>query len=382
MAVAMIAHGRFPAPFKPVVGRVSERNNDATSPADTVLLLKRGASIDSSDRGFAAVLSEGDRSTHPCAGAFDDLSHLAEGDIVLVDGVSGRVRTLFRRNSPHNALFITEQCNSNCLMCSQPPKNDAGMLDLCHRVIDLLRDNPPARLGITGGEPTLFGEGFLRLIAHLKVDLPDTTITALTNGRTFSDASLVEAIAAIGHGGLRFSIPLHADVPDVHDHIAQAKGAFYETLAGFYNLQACGIEAEARIVLHALSIPRLPQLAEFIWRKIPFVAQVAFMGLEQMGYVKKNWDLLWIDPIDYANTLRRAAEHLYRRGVDVSIYNLPLCVLPLTIWGLARQSISDHKQTLIGECVECSVRDHCPGFFTSGIERPSRAILAVSDSGT
>lgn len=376
MAVVMAAHGRFSHPFEPVIGRVSETVAVA-SPTDTVLVCRSGRVPDVDLSSFAAVLMEGREAEGPRIGAYDDLSHLADGDLVMVDGTNGRTRTLFRRGSPHNALFVTERCNSNCLMCSQPPKDDDGMLGTCHRIIGLLKDQPPVRLGITGGEPTLFGVGFVRLLEHLKADLPNTAITSLSNGRTFADPALVSAIAAVRHPNLRFSIPLHADVPDVHDHIAQARGAFHQTLAGFYNLEAHGIEAEIRVVLHAQSVPRLGQLAEFVWRKLPFVAQVAFMGLEQMGYVKKNWDCLWIDPIDYADGLLAASEHLFRRGVDVSIYNLPLCVLPQAAWGLARKSISDHKQILIEECAGCAVRDHCPGFFTSGTARPSRAISRI-----
>lgn len=377
MAVVMTTRGRFVEPFNPVIGRISERR-EVAAPADTVLICRAGQEPGIDTFKFAAVLVEGIAAAGSRVGAFDSLSHLAEDDIVLVDGTTGRVRTLFRKASPHNALFVTERCNSNCLMCSQPPRDDEGMLGLCHRVIDLLRDDPPPRLGVTGGEPTLFGAEFVRLIEHIKADLPGTTITALSNGRTFSDPDFVAAIAKVGHKRLRFSIPLHADVPDAHDLIAQAQGAFHETLGGLYNLEAAGIEAEIRVVLHALSVPRLPQLAEFIWRKLPFVAQVAFIGLEQMGYVKKNWDTLWIDPVDYAGSLRDAAEHLHRRGMDVSIYNLPLCILRREIWGMARQSISDHKQTLVEECASCDYQNHCPGLFTSGTERLSRGIWAMS----
>jgi hypothetical protein len=49
------------------------------------------------------------------------LSHLKAGDIVVMHPRSGHVRTLFRPDSEHNALLVTERCNSFCLMCSQPP---------------------------------------------------------------------------------------------------------------------------------------------------------------------------------------------------------------------------------------------------------------------
>ncbi|MDQ2084108.1 His-Xaa-Ser system radical SAM maturase HxsC [Xanthobacteraceae bacterium Astr-EGSB] len=374
MAVPIVVRGRFATPFSPIVGRISETTNEA-EPAETVLVVKRGHSIPSEAATFAAVLIEDECShlTGPRVGQFESLDHLDEGDIVLIDGRDGRVRTVFRRSSPHNALFLTERCNNNCLMCSQPPR-DNDMLETCLRIVALLKRDAPTHLGITGGEPTLLGSAFVRLLESLRAELPETSVTVLSNARTFADAQFVRSILHVGHPTLKFSIPLHADVPDLHDYIAQSRGAFDETIAGFYNLESAGLESEVRVVLHALNAPRLPSLAEYIYRKLPFVRNVAFMGLEVMGYVKKNWNVLWINPIDYSGELRNAVEHLYRRGMTVSIYNLPLCLLPNELWSFSYRSISDHKQTFIETCRPCRAKDHCTGFFSSGTKAYAASI--------
>jgi hypothetical protein len=88
-----------------------------------------------------------------------DTAHQDHGDVVALNP-SGRVRTLYRRRSASNSLFATERCNSFCLMCSQPPRN----VDDSWRVNELLRtvqlmDPETGELGITGGEPTLLGQG-------------------------------------------------------------------------------------------------------------------------------------------------------------------------------------------------------------------------------
>jgi hypothetical protein len=102
------------------------------------------------------------------------------------------------------------------------------------------------------------------------------------------------------------------------------------------------------------------------------------MGLENMGYVKKNWGLLWIDPLDYMKELEHAVKHLFYRGIPASVYNLPLCVLPRSLWSFARQSISDYKNIYLDECEACQLRAHCAGLFASGKERHSRGIHAIS----
>ena len=119
------------------------------------------------------------------------------------------------------------------------------------------------------------------------------------------------------------------------------------------------------MVLHRQTVERLPFLAQFIYRNLPFVEHVAFMGLEPMGYARGNRDLLWIDPLDYAQELKAAVRFLHDRDINTSIYNVPLCALEPNLWLFARQSISDWKNSFAAPCETCAVKDKCCGFFRS-----------------
>ena len=99
--------------------------------------------------------------------------------------------------------------------------------------------------------------------------------------------------------------------------MVQAQGAFDQTIRGLYNAAEHGLGIEIRIVLHKQTLPRLPQLAEFIYRNLPFVDHIALMGLENMGYVKANWNLLWIDPVDYVETLEDVVKYFFYRRMHV-----------------------------------------------------------------
>ena len=95
-------------------------------------------------------------------------------------------------------------------------------------------------IGITGGEPALLGETLAQLVALMKVTLPRTAVHILSNGRRFSGDALARAIAEVGHPDLMIGIPLYSDLPEEHDYVVQAKGAFDETIRGILNLKRRG----------------------------------------------------------------------------------------------------------------------------------------------
>jgi His-Xaa-Ser system radical SAM maturase HxsC len=218
-------------------------------------------------------------------------------------------------------------------------------------------------LGITGGEPTLLGTRLADLLRLCRQILPQTQLAVLSNGRRLADSALATAIGAAADERMLFTIPLYADNELRHDYIVQAAGAFNDTMLGFYNLAAVGVRSEVRVVLHRESIDRLPQLARFIQRNLPFVEQVAFMGLEMTGLARAHEDLLWIEPPDYMPRLAEAVNHLASLGTRVSIYNLPRCLVTEPLWPYLRQSISDWKREYLPVCAGCAERSECGGLF-------------------
>jgi len=297
------------------------------------------------------------------------LAHVASGDIVRLDGDRNSIRILFRKESNHNAILLTERCNHYCLMCSQPPKevDDSWLLSEAHELIKLM---PPDvfELMYTGGEPTLYGDVFIGLLQHTKDVLPNTIIHILSNGRAFKDIAYARKYAAIRHPDMMLGIPLYSDDPVRHDYVVQAKGAFSETIAGILNLKSLHQQVEIRIVLHKQTIGRLVQLAEFIARNLLFVDHVALMGLEITGFTRANLDELWIDPYDYKDSLSEAVRVLEVAGLRVSVYNHQLCLVNRDVEHVCLKSISDWKAEYMDECRTCSKRSCCGGLFSSSKE--------------
>lgn len=373
------AYGRVADIDRTLIGRIARTPlDDPALRRDAWLLVDDDVPYDTADYlGVIGARAECATFSGPRIANLRQLDYLDDGDVVAVDP-NGFVRTLYRRRSPHNFILVTEQCNSLCLMCSQPPKaiDDSDRLAEHFRLVDLI-DPRTAELGITGGEPTLFRDGFLALIEHCRDRLPSTALHVLTNGRMFFYRRFAEKLAAIAHPDLVLGIPLYSDIDILHDRVVQARGAFEETALGLLNLDRGGVPIELRVVLHALTIPRLPQLATFITRNLPFAVHVALMGLEMFGLVHRHLDELWIDPSDYQRELRAATEILAGAGMNVSIYNHQLCVLDQSLWPYARKSISDWKNVYLPACNGCTVLDRCGGFFQSGTKVHSRSIQAL-----
>jgi His-Xaa-Ser system radical SAM maturase HxsC len=319
-----------------------------------------------SPEGFRAVLRIGDAGGPGEIVLPAPLRYLGDGDILRINEDGGEVRVLYRSTSPHNVLFFTERCNSRCLMCSQPPRDidDGYLIDEMLESIPLMDLGTP-ELCITGGEPTLLGPRLLEVLRCVRDFLPETALHMLSNGRLFAYPANARAVAEVGMRDLMIGIPLYADVACRHDFVVQAKGAFDQTIRGLMNLARFGVRTEIRFVIHRQTVGRMVETARFITRNLPFVSQVAFMGLEMTGFTKSNLEALWIDPYEYQDQLANAVEEIAGARIRASIYNLPLCLLPERVWRFARQSISDWKNIYLPECEPCSLKQSCAGFFAS-----------------
>jgi His-Xaa-Ser system radical SAM maturase HxsC len=370
-----------------------------TGPLQRSLWLVTSSHLPNHDRNSAAYMFAGDedppegallhlvkhgatRASIPnCIELPTELDHVSPGDVLSVSPDGQRLAVLWRRSALQNSVLLTEQCDNYCLMCSQPPKeiDDRWLLQRAFGLVGLL---PPDTGGIifTGGEPTLYGAEFLELLALCATQLPIAEVHILSNGRRFADAEFVASYAAIDNPRMMVGIPIYGAESSLHDFVVQSRGAFDETVRGIMQLAQLGQRVEIRVVAHKQTAPALVEIAEFIARNLPFVEQVALMGLEMMGLARANLLDVWIDPYDYREALTEATLSLAGSGVKTMIYNHPLCLLDQRVWPFAMKSISDWKNEYADECRSCSVLDECGGFFHSAKYKSSSHIRPIASS--
>jgi His-Xaa-Ser system radical SAM maturase HxsC len=352
-----------------------EDGNPATSLA---CLLREGQPV---SPGYGLYLTTQDqvpRAPGPVLRLGPELAHLSPGDIIYVPADARRVTVLWKSSARHNALLLTEQCDNYCLMCSQPPKDrdDSWLFSRARKVISLLPQGAHA-LSFTGGEPTLHADALIGLLEHCRHVAPALSLHLLSNGRRFADPGFARRYAAVGLTDIMAGIPVYAPEPGLHDFIVQAVGAFDETIHGILNLASLGQAVEIRVVIQRHTVPVLAGLATFIARNLPFVAQVALMGLEMTGLARPNSSLVWADSADYQLELAESVSILVAAGIPTRIYNHQLCILDQRLWPYAVRSISDWKNDYLDICRSCAVRDACGGVFTTSGNRLSQHLRPV-----
>lgn len=298
----------------------------------------------------------------PCV--FDRESALCLNDVVAVADSLRYAHVLQRESDNHHTVFLTNRCNSNCLMCSQPPttKDDLWLVDEACEIARHIANSPPV-IGFSGGEPLLLGPRLREVLDTFSSHHPKAELEVLTNGRLFSQRVLTDAVVS-GLKGTSWLIPLYGHAPFLHDYIVQAHGAFDQTIGGLLNLQERHQPIQLRIVLIQPVLECLPALCEFIAKNLPFVCEVALMGCEPIGYARVNEALCRVDLLEWTNSIEAGITCLERSGIRPIIMNVPLCALPRSLHRYAHRSISEWKQIFSKECDQCLLRDRCSGLFT------------------
>jgi len=299
----------------------------------------------------------------------EKLSCCENYDVLFINDC-GNGWTLFSNEKEDNPIIVTQRCNSNCLMCPTPEgvrkKENALAIE---DTIDSIRYIPDdaRHLTITGGEPFLVGERIFDLFNEIKIRLPYTDSLLLTNGRALGYTPYSERFACSAPQHIVVGIPLHGYDSITHDAITQSPGGFEQTVAGIKKLIYRGINVELRMVVSRLNYKNIEQIAGLIIREFSHVKSVKIMGLEMLGNAAKNVNDVWIPYRTAFEYSKSGIVELIRHGIDVGLYNFPLCAVDKSFHLICQKSISGYKIRYSDKCELCTRKHECGGLFAGSI---------------
>lgn len=299
----------------------------------------------------------------------ENFNTLIDYDVVEIVN-NKNIKVLYRDDSEDNAIVVTNQCNSNCIMCpdSDVVRNTKENPDI-KKILEQIHCIPDdtKHITITGGEPGILKDNIFKVLSECKKCLPETEFLFLTNGRIFANTDFTKQFKENIPEFIRVAIPIYADNKELHDSITRASASFNQTICGIKKLLERKIDIEIRIVVTKMNYKYLNNIAQFIIKEIPNIKMVNIMALEMTGNAYKNRDDVWINFDVVKDYLYQACLTIIEAGIIVNLYNFPLCCIDERLYSIAHKSISDYKIRFKKECEDCSVKQNCGGFFNSTI---------------
>ena len=354
------------------IGSISFKNET------NLLLINKGLNPILISNGYLTLVKE-NQSLEPNEELLAYFDSLHEYDVIEITP-SGKFTHVINQANEDSTIFITEKCNSNCLMCPYPESiRKTGWLTDGSEIIEIAKHMPEnmKHITITGGEPFMIKENMFSVLNILKNKYTEQEILLLTNGRVFCLDSYIEKLKNCSPNNFILGIPLHSYNCEEHDHISSSPGSFKQTVSGISKLIHAGFHIEIRIVVNKLNYTKLIQIASLIIKYFSNVYRVVFIGLEMMGNAAINKKDIWVSYSQSVHFIEKAVDLLVSSEITTKIYNYPLCLVSRNYWDVCDLSISDYKRTYSPECEKCLVKNGCGGLFNSTYVLESNELKAV-----
>ena len=293
---------------------------------------------------------------------------------------NGKFSEYYDDSSLDNYFFVTGKCNSNCVMCPSPDiSRQKGGNTSVDTLIEIAKHIPAdaPHLTITGGEPFMVGPDIFRFFEFLREKFECTDFLLLTNGRIFAVDSYVKRFVEKAPKNSIVAIPIHGSTANIHDMITQSNGSFNQSKIGIKKLLKAGIHVELRIVVSRLNKDDIHNIAQLISDELPEVDYVSIMAMEMTGSARVNQDKVWISYVDAAQVAEDAALVLIENGIDVKLYNFPLCIVKNEYWTLCEKSISPDKVRYAETCENCKMKNACGGVFAGTMPMEKEELRAI-----
>jgi len=259
-------------------------------------------------------------------------------------------------------------------MCPSPEKarrrTDEIDIEFLIELAKYIPSDTP-HLTITGGEPFLIGEKIFPFIAYLKQKFAKTEFLFLTNGRIFAIDKFVHYFKESMPYNSIVAIPIHGSNSEIHDTITRTKGSYTQTRNGLKKLLSNHIRIELRLVVNKINLNDITNIADDIIKNFRNIEYLSIIAMEMTGNAYANKEKVWISYKNIFCVIEDSIRKLVEHGIEVRLYNFPLCTVNSSFWPICYKSISENKIRYAESCNECKYFNSCGGVFagTLALER-------------
>jgi radical SAM protein with 4Fe4S-binding SPASM domain len=185
-----------------------------------------------------------------------DACPIHELDLETVMPFSARPSAPYRMD-----LALTYRCNNDCAHCYNARERNFPELttDQWKKILDQLWALGVPHIVFTGGEATLRND-LPELIQHAE---SNGQITGLnTNARHLADMNYVQQLVRAGLDHVQVTV--ESCVPEIHDEMMRAKGAFRQTIAGLNNVLATKLYVMTNTTILRTNTHTIPATLDFL----------------------------------------------------------------------------------------------------------------------
>jgi len=100
--------------------------------------------------------------------------------------------------------------------------------------------------------------------------------------------------------------------------------------------------------------------------------------MEMTGTARVNLDQVWISYSEAFSRIAAPIRYMVKNGVDVKLYNFPLCTVTPPFWTLCEKSISDNKVRFAEQCEDCKYKNSCSGVFAGTLQLERDELKPIS----
>jgi len=249
-----------------------------------------------------------------------------------------------KQNTNCYEILLNYNCNAKCLYCSQGSfdKSLNASFDMVAREIYLAKRKNFARLGFSGGEPTV--SPYLVKAVKLAKNIGFNFIRIQTNGIRLSDYNFCQELAEAGLTFCKFSFM--SDKPEIHDKLVGVPGAFRNAMEGVKNLKKLKIRLGNNIVVNKYNYKNLKKIIEFLLDK--GISNFVVIYPIYTGSMSKNYKDLGISLLEVSEYFLKAIEFMASHDMsnEILFLNVPPCFLP----GYENNAIGmEHFNTVVSD---------------------------------